>query len=112
MLPPAPYPTEPSLTRQSRAEPPVVSVRLNLEDHEYRVHDLTPDGFSVAGLRPVRKGLVTHASFTVPEGLTISVKAVAAACEHGATLQWFDFVDVDREVIRLLMMAAGTTGVH
>ena len=87
-------------------------VRINLEDRHYQVHDLTPNGFSITATRPVSQGTGAHVSFKMPGGLTVSVEAVAATCEDGAPLQWFEFVDVDREVIGLLMMASATTGVH
>jgi len=112
MLPSASNPTRLARTQVEVTQESFVYVRINLEAREHRVHDLTPDGFSIAAIRPFSQGTSTHAAFKVPGGLTISVEAVAAWCDDGAPLQWFQFVDADREVIGLLMMALATTGVH
>ncbi|MFO7302132.1 MAG: PilZ domain-containing protein [Acidobacteriota bacterium] len=89
-----------------------VTARLGLEDLEYRVRELSADGFAISPLRPLAPGSVVHVSFQLPAGLSISVRAVARRWHGSSGRQWFEFTDVDREVINLLLLATESTGVH
>ena len=89
-----------------------LTVRLGLEDLDYRVRDLSAAGFEISPLRPLAQGSLVHVSFQVPQGLSISVRAIARRWQGSSGRQWFDFTDVDREVINLLLLATEGAGVH
>lgn len=91
---------------------PVLRVRIDLEEFDYPVHDLTADGFSISPIRPLAPGTSVHIAFHVPSGLSISIQAIARSWQDDPDLQWFEFTDIDREVINLLLLATETIGVH
>lgn len=100
--------------RRGRDEdsPVRLTVRLGLEDLEYHVRELAGTGFAISPLRPLAPGSIVHVTFQIPAGLSISIRAIARRWQGRSGQQWFDFTDVDREVINLLLLAAESQGIH
>ena len=87
-------------------------VRVGIDATAYRVGELSEEGFSVIGAPPLPEGVLTHASFQLGPGLSISVQATSCAWRQDAARQWFVFTDVDAEVLGLLLLTGATVGVH
>lgn len=87
-------------------------VRIGIDDVEYRVDLLTREGFSVVAAPPLPSGVVTHVSLRVGYGLSVSVQATARTWNPDGATQWYDFTNVDREVLMLLMLASAPASVQ
>jgi hypothetical protein len=91
-----------------------LQVRIGIDDADYEVHDLSPTGFSIASAPQLARDTATpvHVSFALTPRLSISLRAVARGWQAPEQRQWFDFVDADRDILAVLLLASDTTVVH
>lgn len=87
-------------------------VRIGIEDVEYDVQDLSAHGFAITRPSPLAPDTRTHVSFRLAPGLSISLQATARTWQAASARQWFDFGEVDRDILRLLLMSTQTSIVH
>lgn len=89
-----------------------LQVRIGIEDGEYDVHHLSSNGFAITPLSPLAPDTLTHVSFRLAPGLSVSLQAKARTWQAGSERQWFEFGDVDREILAVLLLSSGTSLVH
>jgi hypothetical protein len=89
-----------------------LQVRIGIEDIDYDVHDLSPRGFAIIWSRPLPPDATAHVSFRLAPGLSISLQATARSWQADSERQWFEFGDVDRDILAVLLLASGTSIVH
>lgn len=87
-------------------------VRIGIDDIEYRVGLLSCEGFSAVAAPPLPNGVITHVSLRLGYGVSVSVQATARTWNPDVAIQWYDFTNVDREVLTLLMLASAPASVH
>jgi hypothetical protein len=96
---------------------PIVSalqlqVRIGIEDADYDVHDLSSNGFAITWASPLPADSPVHVSFRLAPGLSISLQATARTWLEDSQRQWFEFGDVDRDILAVLLLTSGTAIVH
>lgn len=89
-----------------------LQVRIGIEDIDYDVHDLSPTGFAIIWSTPLAPDTMAHVSFRLAPGLSISVQATARTWQADSERQWFEFGDVDRDILAVLLLTSGTSIVH
>lgn len=89
--------------------PPPLRVRIGISDEEHRVLRLTARGFALRLPTPVRAGARIHVSFRLRAGLSISLETTARQADEASKTQWFDFVEVDRDLLNLLLSQNSST---
>lgn len=118
---PAPVHADPAITVTSpstrKADRPAdhgtpLHVRIGIDDIEYRVGLLSREGFSAVAAPPLPSGVLTHVSLRLGYGVSVSVQATARTWNPDVAIQWYDFTNVDREVLTLLMLASAPASVH
>lgn len=91
-----------------------LQARIGIDDVGYEVHDLSPTGFSIASgeKSSLDPAAPVHVSFSVTPRLSISLRAVARPMRAREDRQWFDFIDADRDILTVLLLAHDATVVH
>lgn len=82
-----------------------LQARIGIEDVEYEVYNLSPTGFAINSPRPLAPDTLTHMSFRLAPGLSISLQTRARAWQLESEQQWFEFADVDRDILAVLLLS-------
>jgi hypothetical protein len=89
-----------------------LQVRIGIEDVDYEVYDLSPTGFAINSPAPLAPGTLTHVSFRLAPGLSISLQTRARTWRVESEQQWFEFGDVDRDILTVLLLSNESSLVH
>jgi hypothetical protein len=104
------------VTTATQPTPPAtetpLQVRLGIEDVDYEGHDLSSTGFAISSPAPLTPGTLTHVSFRLAPGLSISLQTRARTWQMDSEQQWFEFGDVDRDILAVLLLSNQSSLVH
>jgi hypothetical protein len=73
------------------------------------VYNLSPTGFAINSPTPLAPDTLTHMSFRLAPGLSISLQTRARTWQLESEQQWFEFADVDRDILAVLLLSNGSS---